>query len=119
MHIHSMVVEETGGMHGVRDMKGLMGAAEAPRQAVFGKELYPTVYLKAAAYARNIIMGHFFLDGNKRTGMTSTFVFLEDNGYLASLKEGEIEAFALDIVKKKLDIEAIAVWIKKHTKKIR
>ena len=64
-------------------------------------------------------MNHPFVDGNKRTGMTSASVFLEDNGYRIIAKEGEIESFALKVISSRLDISAIAEWFKKHSKKMR
>ncbi len=119
LQIHSVVIDEIGGMHGVRDMHVVLGLENSPRQAVFGKELYPEVFDKAAVYARNIISNHPFLDGNKRTGMTASFVFLEDNGFVAKAEEGEIERFALAIIKEQLDIKEIAAWLKKHSRKAR
>ena len=87
--IHNRIVDETGGLHGVRDLHATHSVVEQPRQAVFGKELYPTVFLKAAVYVRNNIAHHPFLDGNKRTGITVASVFLSDNGYTIEAKEGE------------------------------
>ncbi len=115
--IHSFVVDETGGMHGIRDHHAILSLEFLPKQTMFGKELYPTVFLKAAVYARNIITGHPFFDGNKRTGMTAASIFLEDNGYKMIAHEGEIENFALHIIKEGLDLETIADWFKKHSKK--
>lgn len=111
-----MVVDETGGMHGVRNLESLDSAAALPKQVVFKKELYPDVYTKAAVYARTILMNHPFFDGNKRTGISVAIVFLEDNGFVFSAKVGELEKFAVNIVTKKLSIEAIAEWLKKHTR---
>ncbi len=113
--IHSMVLDETGGSHGIREHHALLSLEHSPRQAAFGQELYPTLFLKAAVYAHSIIMYHPFLDGNKRTGMTSSFIFLENNGYGATAAEGEIEKFALEIVRGRLDIRVIAVWFEQHS----
>lgn len=118
LKMHSFVIDETGGLHGIRDRGRLESVIARPAQVVFGRELYNTVFAKAAVYAHDIIFDHPFLDGNKRTGMTAAFVFLEDNGYGATAKAGEIETFALDVVTKKFDIPTIAVWLKKHTKKV-
>lgn len=115
--IHSLAVDETGGAHGVRDLHAVLSLEELPRQKVFGKELYPTAFEKAALYARNIIMNHPFIDGNKRTGMTAAAVFLENNGYEFIAEEGEIERFALRVISEKLDIKAIAAWLKRHAGK--
>ncbi|MBI2673996.1 MAG: type II toxin-antitoxin system death-on-curing family toxin [Candidatus Zambryskibacteria bacterium] len=114
-----MVVDETGGSHGIRDHNIILSLENTPNQQVFGKELYPTVFLKAAVYIRNIIMNHPFIDGNKRTGMTSAGVFLEDNGYIITVKEGGIEEFSLRVIDEKLDLNVIAIWLKKHSRKIK
>ena len=45
-----------------------------------GRELYPTLPLKAAVYAHHIITGHIFLDGNKRIGLDCALWFLVLNG---------------------------------------
>lgn len=117
--IHSILIDETGGSHGVRDRHAVLALEALPKQKVFGKESYPTPFLKAAVYARNIIYNHPFIDGNKRTAMTVASVFLENNGYTIDAKIGEIEKFALDIIHKRYDLEAIAEWLKTHTKKIK
>lgn len=117
LQIHSAILDETGGMHGLRDRHAILSLENAPKQKVFGKELYPTVFLKAALYARDIVMNHPFLDGNKRTGMSCAIVFLEDNGYVFTIREGGVEKFALEIVKEKLDPKSISLWLKKYSKK--
>lgn len=116
--IHSLVIDETGGSHGVRDHNAILSLEASPRQSVFGKELYPTIFMKAAVYARGIIMNHPFLDGNKRTGMTTASVFIANNGYKIYAEEGEVEEFALCVVSEKLDLEEIAEWFKSHSKKV-
>lgn len=115
--IHSIVIDETGGSHGVRDRDAILGLEQGPRQNVFGKELYPTVFAKAAYYTREIIMQHPFIDGNKRTGMVAAFIFLERNGYRSVAKEGAIEYFALQVIRKKLSLEEIAQWFRKNSRK--
>ncbi|MEE8131675.1 MAG: type II toxin-antitoxin system death-on-curing family toxin [Candidatus Paceibacterota bacterium] len=116
--IHSMVIDETGGAHGVRDYHAILSLVNLPKQKAFGKELYPTIFIKTAVYARNIITAHPFIDGNKRAGITAASVFLENNGYKIIAKEGEIEKFALKIIVKKLNLGTIAKWFKKHSKKM-
>jgi death-on-curing protein len=96
------------GSHGVRDHHGVATLEELPRQAAFGKELYPTVYLKAALYIRNIITAHPFIDGNKRTAMTTADVFLTLNGYRINVREGRVETFALRAISEELPLNNIA-----------
>lgn len=115
--IHSVLIDETGGAHGLRDQHAVLSLEKSPQQKTYDKELYPTIFHKAALYARDIILNHPFVDGNKRTGITSAFVFLENNGYVAVLKKGEAERFALRIVNKKLTLDQIAAWLKKHSRR--
>jgi len=115
--IHSALIDEIGGTHGVRDRHAVLSVENAPQQTFEGKELYPTPFDKAAVYARNIIMHHPFIDGNKRTGMTAAAVFLENNDYKVIAKRGEIEHCALKIINRKFDIPAIAAWFKNHSQK--
>lgn len=114
--IHGFIIRDVGGLDGIRDHHALASAANLAAQRVFGKDLYADVFAKAAVYARSIIMNHPFLDGNKRTGITSAGSFLFLNGYSLICKKGEIEKMAIRIVVKGLDIEAIALWLKKHSK---
>jgi death on curing protein len=46
--LHTQLIEETGGSHGVRDYGLLESALEAPFQSFDGSDLYPTVQEKAA-----------------------------------------------------------------------
>jgi death-on-curing protein len=115
--IHNRLVAVTGGLHGIRDHHAVLSVVEQPRQAVFGKELYPSLFLKTAVYVRNIIAHHPFSDGNKRTGITVATVFLEDNGISIEAKEGEFFNFALAIAEKKLEYNAIASWFEARAAK--
>ena len=117
--IHSRVVDETGGLQGVRDRHAIASVVGQPQQVVFGKELYATLFLKAAVYARNIIAHHPFLDGNKRTGITVAAVFLEESGYRIEAREGEFYSLALHIAEDKWEYEKIAVWFETRAVKLK
>lgn len=114
-----MLIDEYGGSHGVRERNLLASLESLPAQTAFGKELYPTIFLKSALYARNIITSHPFLDGNKRTGITCSTIFLESNGYVFDAKEGELEHYAIFIAREKPPLEEIAKWLKTHSKRKR
>ncbi|PIR46947.1 MAG: type II toxin-antitoxin system death-on-curing family toxin [Candidatus Vogelbacteria bacterium CG10_big_fil_rev_8_21_14_0_10_45_14] len=115
--LHTSVVAKSGGGDGVRDDHALLSLEKSPAQHAFGQELYPTPFLKAAVYAREIMMQHPFFDGNKRSGIAAALVFLELNGYSLILKKKDILDFAIQIVTEKLGLEEIANWLKKHSKK--
>lgn len=118
LNIHSVVVDETGGSHGVRDVHALASVEGQPQQEVFGQVLYPDLFSKAAVYVRGILMGHPFIDGNKRTAVTTADVFLQLNGYRINAKQGDVEIFALTAIEKKWDIPEMAVWLRDHTEKL-
>jgi death-on-curing protein len=115
--LHALAIDETGGVHGVRDVGLLQSIAERPKMRFGGKPLYPGVFTKAAAYFESLARYHVFIDGNKRTAVIASARFLFLNGIELTAANGEIEAFALRVVKEKLDVDTIAVWLKKHSKK--
>ncbi len=68
-------------------------AIEAPKRIVFGFNVFPTTTEKAAALLWNILKLHPFVDGNNRTGLASTSIFLEKNGReFTSSTEDEVTA---------------------------
>lgn len=115
LNIHSVVIDETGGPHGVRDQGALAALEGLPKQTAYGDELYPTIFVKAAVYIRNILFSHPFIDGNKRTGMASADVFLQLNGYQITVSKGGVETFALLVIEKNLSLEDIGAWIQENT----
>jgi death on curing protein len=118
LQIHSFVIDETTGGHGIRDKGSLLALIELPKQEAFGVELYPTVYKKAAVYIRNIIFAHPFIDGNKRSAMACADVFLQLNGLCISFEKWKVEKFALSVIEEHLDIAEIAAWFKENTEAI-
>lgn len=53
---------------------------EAIGGEMFDKKLYPSITDKAAFYMFQIVNGHIFQDGNKRTGLGAALLFLKFNG---------------------------------------
>jgi death-on-curing protein len=87
-------------------------------QSVFGEELFPSIFQKAAAITRGIISDHPFIDGNKRTGIMSALILLELNGIKTKIEDKKLEDFAVDITVKNLLIEQIASWLQSHSAKL-
>ena len=81
LFLHSRIIDETGGLHGVRDLKLLQSAIARPKTTVGGKEAYAGVFSKAAALMESLARNHPFLDGNKRTAIAGAGIFLLRNGY--------------------------------------
>lgn len=115
LFIHYRLIEETGGSHGVRDISLLQSALARP-MATFGQtDLYPDIFTKAAALMHSLIKNHPFIDGNKRTAITTASIFLIRNGYKISASNKELERFTLKVASTYTEIQEIAKWFKKQT----
>lgn len=113
--IHILLIEETGGAAGVRDMPRLESAVQSMSQTVFGEDAYPSIFDKSAVLIRSIIGGHPFVDGNKRTAMLAAITQLKINTLYFTAKSGEIEDFAVRVATEKPDIETIAKWLENRS----
>lgn len=117
--IHARVIDETGGSHGVRDIALFESLIERPKMAFGGKDLYRTVFDKAAAYFESSAFHHMFVDGNKRTAIALAARFLFLNGYELQASNSDLEKFVLDAVVKKHKLPKIAAWLKRHSQKLK
>lgn len=118
LELHVLVIQETGGSSGLRDLGRLESAVATQTQSVFGEELFATFYEKAAAIIRGIIADHPFVDGNKRTAMLAGLTFLRENGVAFIAQQGELEDFAVKIATDHLDVPAISDWLNSHSKEM-
>ncbi|MBI3442529.1 MAG: type II toxin-antitoxin system death-on-curing family toxin [Candidatus Sungbacteria bacterium] len=115
--IHARILDETGGLHGVRDIHGVASALGRPKMQFGGADLYPSLFEKAAAYFSSLAFDHPFLDGNKRTAIVATARFLFLNGYELRATNKILEKFVLRAVVEKYEIKKIAAWLEKHSRK--
>lgn len=108
LDIHEDQLDTFGGGAGIRDQGLLEGAIAAP-QAGFGEEeLYKDVFEKAAVYAYSIAESQPFVDGNKRTGLSSALLFLALNGYEVNECRMELYDVMIGIAKKEANRDDIA-----------
>ena len=114
LELHALVIKETGGNIGLRDLGRLESSIATQSQNVFGQELYPTIEDKTAAIIRSIIADHPFVDGNKRTAMIAGLTLLKLNMKRFIFNAGELEDYAVNIATDHLDIPQISNWLKTH-----
>jgi death on curing protein len=116
LFIHSRLITETGGAHGVRDL-GLLESAIARPQATFdGKELYSDIFSKAAALMDSLVNNHPFVDGNKRTGITAAGLFLRINGWELTSSSKDVETITMRVATEGIENEELAQWLKENCK---
>ena len=93
--VHEILINQFGGIHGLRDENLLASAlARPPQLLAYGQ---PDLAQLAAAYTYGLVRNHPFLDGNKRTGFMLGAGFLERNGgrFLASEADTAVTILAL------------------------
>lgn len=78
--LHHALIEETGGLDGLRDEGLLESALDAPFQSFGETDVYPSIQQKGARLGFGLIQNHAFVDGNKRIGALAMLVFLSLNG---------------------------------------
>jgi death on curing protein len=119
LFIHARLVSETGGSHGIRDL-GLLESAVARPQATFDdQDLYPDLFTKTAALLESLMGNHPFVDGNKRTGITSAGIFLRMNGYRLTASDDQLEDFTLKCAQRLISLDQMAAWFKHHSENFR
>jgi prophage maintenance system killer protein len=64
--LHGRLLQATGGAPGIRDLGALESAMAQPKATFGSADLYPTLAEKATALCISLVLGHPFVDGNKR-----------------------------------------------------
>jgi death-on-curing family protein len=110
---------------GVQSESLLASAVFRPMTALGGTLKYPTIETSAAALLHSLIQDHPFLNGNKRTALVSTLVFLDENGFFPDFDEDEIFKLVLHVAQHKIadfhaqdladrEVLAVADWFCRH-----
>jgi len=110
--LHHRIITATGGAAGIRDLGALEAAVAQPRASFGGEDLYPGEVEKAAALGFSLVMGHPFLDGNKRTGHAAMETLLVLNGYEVSAAVDEQERVMLQLAAGELSREEFVEWVR-------
>ena len=93
----------------------LESAISRPKASFDDQDLCPDIFWKAAALMDSLINNHPFLDGNKRTGVTSAGLFLKMNGWKLDVSMKNLERITLDTAMGKKDVEDLAKWFQEHS----
>ena len=116
LHLYQQIIQQSGGSVGLRDEGLLESAVYRPQASCGGHDLYPDLFSKAAALGHSIISNHPFVDGNKRVGVEAMRLMLRLNGCdLHASLEVKFD-FVMEIAKGKLTEQAIADWLKRHSR---
>jgi len=119
LKLHGLIIAESGGSDGLRDLGMLESALGQPRQTFGGEDLYPSLSSKAAALGFSLIMNHPFIDGNKRIGHAAAEAVLMLNGFELTAEVDEAEAEILAVAAGQRTREEFQEWIERHVRPIR
>ncbi len=114
--MHERLLADHGGSPGLRD-PGLLDSALARARQLYAYGKPDTCDL-AAAYAAGIIRNHPFVDGNKRTGFMSAYLFMAENGLQLTVPEVEVVQIVTLLAASEIDEAAFASWLREHGKPI-
>ena len=115
LYLHEELINETGGMHGLKDEGLLDSALAAPFQSFKDQDLFPSIYQKAARLGFGLASNHAFIDGNKRIGAHAMLVFLELNNIYIRYSQNELSDIFLDIASGKKGYDELLIWIVSHS----
>lgn len=113
--IHALIIDETGGSHGIRDVELLKSIVHKPKTMFGGRELYKDIFSKAAVLLEALANYHVFIDGNKRTALAATSRFLFLNGYELAASNRDAETLMIKVATKEKGVENIKNWLRKNS----
>jgi len=114
LNIHQILIEQFGGMPGVRDEGLLESALSQPRATFFGELLHSTIHEQAAAYLYHLAKNHPFVDGNKRTAYGAMETFLRLNGYNLDLSNQEAYNMVMQVAQGEMTKEELSSFLAQH-----
>lgn len=111
---------------GVKDRNMLSSAISHPRTSLDGIYKYPTIQTAAAALLYALTHNHPFYNGNKRTSVVSTLVFLDRHNVMLTCNEDDLYKFSLELADHRLvkkehlyhdsEVNEAALWLNKYSK---
>ena len=114
LELHRMVVGQTGGAAGLRDLGALEAAVAQPRQSFGGQDLYPSLAAKVAALGFGLIANHAFVDGNKRVGHAAMDTMLLLNGAELRATIDDAEGMIVRVAAGQASREELLAWVEAH-----
>ena len=113
--LHDEAICAAGGSPGLLNASRLEAALQRPLTSFGGVELFPTLYLKAAALAHSVATTHPFLDGNKRTAYLCAAALLHYNGLCVIADGPSVEAAVMDLMAGDMGLEDFAAWLERYS----
>ena len=114
--LHDLSIKFFGGRIGIRNMDLLKSAVTRPFQTFDNKDVYFSVFEKAAALLESLVKNHPFVDGNKRTGFLASIIFLKRNNIKLKASEAESYEFIMKVASSEILFIDIVTWFQNNSK---
>ena len=114
IRLHEMLIKESGGSKGVRDINLLESALYSPLQTFGDRELYPDDLDKIVSISHSLIKNHSFIDGNIRIGTLVLYMLLKENGYELEWTDEEVIEIGLKVANGEMRKEDLKKFIKRR-----
>jgi death-on-curing protein len=107
---HRLLIEEFGGIPGVRDLALLESAVSRPQTGYYGNLID-----EAAALMESLANNHPFNDGNKRVSFVMTDAMLRANGYFLDVEpDAAHQSIVGAMERNEFRFPLIRAWIAAH-----
>ena len=114
VYFHRMLVEEHGGLHGIRDEGALESTLARPLHLLrYQPEV--SIHELAASYGYGFAKNHVFHDGNKRIALVSIDVFLQVNDHQLIAEEVDAVLTMRDVASGAMEESDLAEWISENS----
>lgn len=113
IEMHNIIVKESGGELGVRDIGGLEHAVYTILRLIENKSNKNT-YISARIYEL-FATRHYFVDGNKRIAHIFSVSFLDTTGRFFVAPYEEAVDFIIQIADRKKSVKEIEKWIESNS----
>jgi len=115
LDLHAYVITRYGGRMGVASQDRLTSAIDAPRQVMFGAELYPDLPSKAAALTFLLLKSRPFVGANEATTLMVLLRFLDINGAsFGNTSQTELLQMIRAINHSDVNRESLEDWMREH-----
>jgi death-on-curing protein len=111
--VHDEQLHEHGGASGLRDEGALDSALHRPIDLAAYRQ--PDIFDLAAAYAFGLARNHPFTDGNKRTSLVVTELFLDLNGWELAADDLRCLVQWLGLSSGEIDQDEMAAWLRQNS----
>ena len=111
--VHHEQIAEHGGSSGIRD-ESLLDSALAKAHNVFAYGERPDIFTLAASYAFGIARNHPFIDGNKRTALTTSMMFLDRNNWEIDVPLADCYVTFLQLADGTVSEQELAAWFREN-----